>query len=92
MAELLLHAVREIHEAFKLMEERQSVGEHCANINRIEKDADNLYRDAVRALFQGREDPIEVIRWMAIFDSLEDSVDRCKDVAEALEAVLVKNK
>ena len=92
IAGLLLQAIQEIHGAFILMEKDKTVGEHCKTINQIEKQADHLYREAIRKLFVNREDPLEVIRWMAIYDGLEDSVDRCKDVAEALEAVLVKNK
>src|ERR1700704_2989715 len=48
--------------------------------------------DAIRRLFREEKDPIEVIKWMSIYEELENSIDRCKDVAEALEAVVVKNK
>jgi uncharacterized protein Yka (UPF0111/DUF47 family) len=33
-----------------------------------------------------------VIKWVSIYEGLENSIDRCKDVAEALEAVVVKNR
>ncbi len=58
----------------------------------LEKRADSLYFDAIRALFKEEKDPVEIIKWMSIYEALENSIDRCKDLAEALEAVMVKNK
>ncbi|HYP25158.1 MAG TPA: DUF47 family protein [Blastocatellia bacterium] len=92
IANLLSRAAVEIHDAFTLLERGKVFGEHCANISELEKRADSLYRDAIRRLFREEKDPIEVIKWMSIYESLENSIDRCKDVAEALEAVVVKNK
>ena len=77
---------------FALLEDQQGIGEHTRTISQLEKRADSLYRDAVRRLFKEERDPIEVIKWMFIYEELENSIDRCKDVAEALEAVMVKNK
>jgi hypothetical protein len=92
IAGLLGRATAEIQGAFNMLEQKQEVGDHCRTIAQIEKRADSLYREAVRRLFVEEKDPIEIIKWMSIFEELENSVDRCKDVAEALEAVVVKNK
>jgi predicted phosphate transport protein (TIGR00153 family) len=92
IASLLGRATVEIEGAFGLLERHQGVGAHLAAINQLEKRADALYRNAIRRLFTDEKDPIEVIKWMSIYEELENSIDRCKDVAEALEAVVVKNK
>jgi predicted phosphate transport protein (TIGR00153 family) len=92
IANLLSRATAEIEDAFTLLEHSQGVGEHCRTISQLEKRADSLYSDALRRLFKEEKDPIEVIKWMSIYEELENSIDRCKDVAEALEAVVVKNK
>ena len=92
VANLLSRATVELHDAFALLERGQGFNEHFSNISQLEKRADSLYSDAVRRLFREEKDPIEVIKWMSIYESLENSMDRCKDVAEALEAVVVKNK
>jgi predicted phosphate transport protein (TIGR00153 family) len=92
VADLLGQATKELHGAFAMLERGQGVGEHCRTIARLEKNADSIYRDAVRRLFAEEKDPIEIIKWMAIFEELENSIDRCKDVGEVLEAVIVKNK
>lgn len=92
IAGLLCSATAELADVFALFEERQGVGEHLRTINQLEKRGDALYREAIRRLFKEEKDPIEVIKWMSLFEELENSIDRCKDVAEALEAVVVKNK
>jgi uncharacterized protein Yka (UPF0111/DUF47 family) len=46
---------------------------------------------AVEALFAGTPDPIDVIRWKALYDQLEDTLDACDDVANELETITVKH-
>lgn len=93
MATLLHQCTAELVTALTIMEKKQDISGHCKKISTLEKEADHVYREAIRRLFvQEKDRPIEVIKWMEILDSLENSVDRCKDVAEELEAVMVKNK
>lgn len=92
IASLLGKATEEIEVAFGMLERHEALGEHTGIISQLEKRADALYSDAIRRLFREEKDPIEVIKWMSIYEELENSIDRCKDVAEALEAVVVKNK
>ena len=92
MAQVLGAATKEVEAAFANLEQHKSVAAQIANIANVEKQGDTLYRDAVRRLFNEEKDAIEVIKWMSIYEGLENSIDRCKDVAEALEAVVVKNR
>ena len=92
IARVLGEATKEVEAAFANLEQHKGVGEQIRNISELERQADSLYRDAVRRLFREEKDAIEVIKWMSIYEELENSIDRCKDVAEALEAVVVKNK
>ena len=92
IAGLLGRATVEIEGAFARLDRHEGLGEHASAISQLEKRADSLYSDAIRRLFKEEKDPIEVIKWMSIYEELENSIDRCKDVAEALEAVVVKNK
>jgi len=92
IAGLLSAATAEVAEAFKMFEHHKDFASHCGNIRETEKRADSRYNAAVRLLFKEETNPIEVIKWMSLYQELEDAIDRCKDVAEALEAVLVKNK
>jgi predicted phosphate transport protein (TIGR00153 family) len=92
IADVLGASTAELHRAFTLLEQRESFADVCKRINQLERRGDLLYSEAVRRLFKEEKDPIEVIKWMSIYEGLENSIDRCKDVAEALEAVVVKNK
>ncbi|MGH9822609.1 MAG: DUF47 domain-containing protein [Blastocatellia bacterium] len=92
IAVVLSESTIEIHRAFTLLERRESFEGSCKRISQLEKQADALYSEAIRRLFKEEKDPIEIIKWMSIYEGLENSIDRCKDVAEALEAVVVKNK
>ncbi|HZM86787.1 MAG TPA: DUF47 family protein [Blastocatellia bacterium] len=92
IAEVLLEATKEVEAAFANLEQHEGVGERIGNISKLERRADDLYRDAIRRLFKEEKDAIEVIKWMSIYEGLENSIDRCKDVGEALEAVVVKNR
>src|SRR5215216_5940803 len=82
IAKLLGSATVELADVFALLEHQQGIGQHTRTVNQLEKRADALYRDAVRRLFKEERDPIEVIKWMFIYEELENSIDRCKDVAE----------
>ena len=92
IASLLGRTTAEIGGAFATLNRNEGIDEHARTIRQIAKRADSLYREALRSLFNEEKDPIEVIKWMSIYEELENSIDRCKDVAEALEAVVVKNK
>jgi uncharacterized protein Yka (UPF0111/DUF47 family) len=63
----------------------------CAKINQLENDADQVMRDALNELFNGgTKDPMEVIKWKDLYEHLEVATDKCEDVANIIEAVLVK--
>lgn len=92
IARLLGRATEEVEGAFSMLARHEGIGEHTRTISDLEKRADALYTDAIRRLFREEKDPLEVIKWMSIYEELENCIDRCKDVAKALEAVVVKNK
>jgi len=63
----------------------------CTKINQLENDADQVMRDALNDLFNGAaKDPLEVIKWKDIYEHLELATDKCEDVANIIESVLVK--
>ena len=46
---------------------------------------------AIAALFDARPDPIEVIKWKDIYEEIESATDRCEDVANVLDSIVLKN-
>ena len=77
--------------ALKALERRQGVAEPAVEINRLENEADRAHQAAVRRLFEEERDPIAIMKWKEILDFLEDATDRCEDVANVLEGVVVKH-
>jgi predicted phosphate transport protein (TIGR00153 family) len=76
----LLHNVKEPAEMLKL----------CVEINRLENDADSDYRRGLATLFKGGFDAADVFKWRDIIDNLEAATDRCEDVANILEGIILE--
>ena len=66
------------------------VQDYCIEINRLENTIDRDFRDALGKLFDEVKDPILIIKWKEIYEHLEDASDRCEDVANVLEAIVLK--
>ncbi len=62
----------------------------CVEVNRLENEADGIYRGAIAELFEAGHDPLMVMKWRDIFDSLESASDRCEDVANIIEGVVLE--
>jgi predicted phosphate transport protein (TIGR00153 family) len=66
-----------------------SMIEHCRNTSAIEHKVDDLYSLAISKLFEGN-DAIEIIKLKDIYESLETASDRCVDVADVVEDIVLK--
>lgn len=64
---------------------------HAIMIKDHESKCDDLYRDSLRNLFQTEKDPIKVIQFKEIYDTLENIADCCQDVASTLQSIIMKN-
>ena len=81
----------EMVKALKALERRDGVAEPAVEINRLENEADRVHYAAVRRLFEEERDPIVIMKWKEIFDFLEEATDRCEDVANSVEGIVVKH-
>jgi predicted phosphate transport protein (TIGR00153 family) len=91
LARIITGCTRELHLALAGLEKSKGVAAHSIEINRLENEADRLHSQAVSRLFDDERDPIVVMKWKETLDFLEDATDRCEDVANVLEGVMVKN-
>lgn len=66
--------------------------EACVDVNRLENEGDAILRIAVARLFRESSDPIFVIKWKEIYESLESATDRCEDVANIVEGIVLENE
>jgi uncharacterized protein len=81
----------EIAAALVAMEQGKPVVEFCREIEKLEEEADQIERTAVAALFASETNPITLLKYKEIYEFLEITTDRSKDVAVVLRNVLVKN-
>lgn len=67
------------------------VQEHCIEINRLENRGDRIFRGALAKLFDEVKDPILVIKLKEVYEHLEEALDKCEDVADILESIVLKH-
>ncbi len=91
LARLVLTSTEQVVIAMKALDRRVGVAAPAVEINRLENEADRAHQNAVRRLFEEERDPVSIIKWKEILDFLEAATDRCEDVANVLEGVVVKH-
>ncbi|WP_437516156.1 DUF47 domain-containing protein [Sorangium sp. So ce1099] len=79
-----VHALRDLKRQPNLLE-------LCVEINKLENTADGHYRTALAALFRKGNDPLLVMKWRDIYDLLENATDRCEDVANIIEGIVLEH-
>jgi uncharacterized protein Yka (UPF0111/DUF47 family) len=90
LADVLVGADEQIVKALERLGAGAEPGPHLVEIHRLENEGDRLLRDGVASLFAGGADPMVVIRWKDIFESLEAAVDACETVAHQIEGIMLK--
>lgn len=68
------------------------INECSVQVNSLENEADRISRDAISQLFEKETDPIAVIKWKEIYETFEAGTDRCEDVANILERIVLKHQ
>ena len=91
LAQIVTLSVDQVQLSLQALEKRTGVAERSVEINRLENEADRIHEGALRRLFDDEDDPMMIIKWKEILDFLEVATDRCEDVANVLEGVVVKN-
>ena len=92
LADVLVGACRAGRAGARLPAHRRELAPHLVEIHRLENEGDRIRRDAVASLFASGTDPMVVIRWRDIFESLEAAVDACETVAHVLEGISLRRR
>lgn len=91
---IIVQSAEAIQKAMALLSDlkhSKQILEACVEINRLENEADTVAQIAIGRLFAEAKDPIEVMKWKEIYDFVEGATDRCEDVANTLEAIVIKS-
>jgi uncharacterized protein Yka (UPF0111/DUF47 family) len=94
MATVLVQSAKEVETACKglrNLKNPRALLHSCVVINRLENEADAILRRAVARLFREERDPIHIIKWKEIYELMETATDRCEDVANVIEGVVLEN-
>ena len=92
LAAIVAQSGLQIEKAVGSLKDLKNVMEFTIEINRLENEADAISRQAVADLFSGRHDLLDVMRWKELYGRLENAADKCEDVANTIEAIVVKNR
>jgi predicted phosphate transport protein (TIGR00153 family) len=93
LADSLELATQAVDKAIKLLpqvKQPKQMLDVCIEINRLENQADKAYRHGLATLFNGGYDAIDVMKWRDIIDNLESATDKCEDVANILEGIVLE--
>ncbi|MBI5369431.1 MAG: DUF47 domain-containing protein [Planctomycetes bacterium] len=73
------------------MKDGEAILRACIEAHALENEGDRIQHHALGELFENARDPIEVIKWKDVYQALEAASDRCEDVANVLEGIVLKN-
>jgi predicted phosphate transport protein (TIGR00153 family) len=91
LVKVLVSATAEVQAAVRAIETPDKALKHCIEINRFENESDRLCRTLIAQLFDEEKDSVQIIKWKEIFEVIETAVDKCEDVANVIEGVILKS-
>jgi hypothetical protein len=75
----------------KTVKQSESILKACIEVNRLENEGDEILRNALADLFRDAKDPLFVLKWKEVYEALENATDRCEDVANIIEGVVLEH-
>jgi predicted phosphate transport protein (TIGR00153 family) len=90
-AGIIVRQCEQLHEALSKLRGFKGLRDQWIEVHRLENEGDQLVRNAIAELFAGDLEPLEVIKWKDVYGLLETCIDRCEDVANIIEKIVVKH-
>jgi len=94
LAELAVESCEKLQEAIGQLEKMaapQAILRLCAEVDQLEAQADHVMRAAMSRLFREEPDPHQLVKLKAVYELLETLTDRCKDVGNEIEALVLRH-
>lgn len=91
LSRVILHGTEIILKAVAQLNKPQNMLKYTEQLTLLEEEADHIKGQCIARLFEDSSDPIEVIKWKEIYEVLEATTDKCEDVGNVLEAVVLKS-
>ncbi len=91
MTDVLQRLATEIEKGVRSLEKHgQKTMKNCHQIHLLESEGDHYHHSAIDSLFAQEQNPLTVIKYKELYEQLERTIDRCEDVANVLEAIVLK--
>jgi predicted phosphate transport protein (TIGR00153 family) len=86
-------AIAEIHESVSMLRKMNydSVRDHIVRVHEMENEGDRLYRLFMGKLFAEQKDAIELIKYNSLLNEMEHAIDKCEDLMNSIESIMLKN-
>ena len=93
IADVIVRSTQQVLEAVRVLsgEKAPVVIAACTQIKKLEEEGDFAYHEWLAKLFEEERDPITLIKWKEIYDTLEKTLDQADDVANVLESIAIKH-
>jgi predicted phosphate transport protein (TIGR00153 family) len=92
MTETLLRTVKVLKQAVDLLPHYQKLAPYWIEVHSLENEGDDTYRKAIALLFaDSKGNPLEILKLKEIYDMLEEALDKCEDVADVIQNIVIKN-
>ena len=76
---------------FKNIKKYDEIHKMVVGINNIEEEGDKIYESAIRELFKNEQNPVEILKWNTIYNSIENTIDAYESVANTVGEIALKN-
>jgi predicted phosphate transport protein (TIGR00153 family) len=91
LVDIIYRAAEEINKALGNLKDLDHTLPFCVEVNRLENEADDIVEGMIGKMFEEEEDIRKLLKWKELYSRMEVAADRCEDVANVIEAIVVKN-
>ncbi len=90
-SDVIVRMAEQLKEIVATLQKPKNVTQRLVEIHRLENEGDDLYHAAIAELFHDSHDALTVVKWKEVYEKLEAAVDRCENVANIIESVIIKH-
>lgn len=76
---------------FRSFKHSKKLNDMCISVNKLEEEGDRLHRSIIKELYTSGIDTLVIVKWKEIYDTMEQVLDLCEDVADLLSGMAIKN-
>ena len=90
-ADVIVRMAEQLQEIVSTLQKPKNVTQRLVEIHRLENEGDDIFHAAIAELFHDSHDALTVLKWKEVYEKLEAAVDRCENVANIIESVIIKH-